>query len=107
MLKLPHLLPFFVATHSVSCFQILELYHAIQLKQGIILTGMTGSGKSTCYNILAKVMICLVSRQQEQTPVEEGEISNETTLKKAHHAQKLKVCIVQSHYYGRLGDGQK
>ena len=52
-------------------------------------------------------MICLLSRQQERTPEDEGEISNDTTLKKAHHAQKLKVGIVETHYYGHLRDWPK
>ena len=104
-------------THSISCFQILELYHALKRKQGIILTGQTGSGKSTCYNVLAKVMVSLHNRPQDLSPEEEGALVHDLSLKKAHTEQKLKVrkrqsftqlssllsvlhCFLQEHNYG-------
>ena len=80
-----------VTTLYISGFQILELYYALQLKQGILLTGMTGSGKSTCYSVLAKVMISLHNHHQENSTEDEGVLVHDLSLKKAHQEQKLKV----------------
>ena len=75
--------------YILSIPQILQLYAAMALKQGILLTGISGTGKSQMYKILSEVLTKLHSKDSD-APVDDGE------LKATHgmvfqNQQKLKV----------------
>ena len=47
--------------------QMLQLYSALDLKQGIILTGISATGKTTIYKVLSEVLTRLHSKDGEKT----------------------------------------
>ena len=73
--------------HVLRCFQILQLYSALRLRQGILLTGVAASGKSTMYRILSEALTKLHSHHDDDN---DSELKQTKTLV-FHSTQKLKV----------------
>ena len=68
---------------------MLTLYSAIELKQGIIVAGASGSGKTTVYKILSEVLTKLHTKEEKL----DDDLVPENTLA-FQYSQKLKVCRV-------------
>ena len=73
------------------CDQILQLYSALRLKHGILLTGVSATGKTTMYRILSDVLTKLHSHHAE----EDTELKQTKALV-FHSSQKLKVSLLKN-----------
>lgn len=74
---------------AILLLQVLQLYSALKLKQGILLTGIAATGKSTMYTILSEVLTKLHSKDSEEKPDDEDLKSTQALV--FHTQQKLKV----------------
>lgn len=44
-------------THESFMMKVIQLYETFKVRFGVMLVGPTGGGKTTCYEVLANVMI--------------------------------------------------
>ena len=71
--------------------QIMQLYYALQLKQGVILIGPAGCGKSTMSKVLSKALNVL--RVKNSEIVYEDDLVPERGMT-LQYSQKLKVRFI-------------
>ena len=66
----------------------MQLYYALQMKQGILLIGPTGCGKTTMWSTLSKTLNLLHTKDSD--PVYDDELVPERGMA-LQYSQKLKV----------------
>ncbi len=71
-------------------FQVLELYSSLQLKQGLILAGLPGSGKTALYRVLSRALNNLHSKKSQKLPEDDLQADKMLLFQMG---QKLKVTI--------------